>query len=100
MHMTARRLDDGQPLRQAIADFGGGRGITLQALRQLTVQADPGGKGVSYQLIAFLKSPASVGRGRFRTSTSTETAELIARSLGQPVTGLFEIVEVADRDDG
>ena len=89
MHMTARRIRDGQALKEAMAV----KGLTLTRLAARTRELDPGdarlgrpaGTGVSFQLIGFLTAPASRGvtggRGtrarRYRETTSTETADLL-----------------------
>jgi hypothetical protein len=96
MRATVRRVSGGQALRDAIRNYGGGAGITLQALASRTRALDPAGKGVSYQLIGFL---VQSGKGRQRDTTSPETATLLANALAVPVGTLFTVEEAPDPAD-
>lgn len=89
MRTTARRRDDGQPLRDAMKAAG----MNLQALATATKVADPAGAGVSYQLIGFLATAKKYGR----STTTPETAELIERALGVTKGSLFEEIEMPSR---
>lgn len=76
-----RRIDNGYPLSLAMAK----KGLSIPALAALTRDADPTGKGVSYQLVGRL-----VSRGRSaRDTTSRRSAELIAAALGVPLSSVF-----------
>lgn len=77
---VARRLDGGQRLREAIDASG----LTLQAVAART-RAD-GGKGLSFQLVAFLASD----RDWARETTSHRSGELIEDALSVPRGSLFE----------
>jgi hypothetical protein len=77
---VARRLDGGQRLREAIDASG----LTLQGIAART-RAD-GGKGLSFQLIAFLASD----RDWARETTSPDSGVLIEDALSVPRGSLFE----------
>jgi hypothetical protein len=119
MRVTARRIRDGQALRDAMD----AKGMTLTALSQRTKELDPtdcvscradrghlgvhDGKGVSYQLIGFLTAPAAQGMSgtgktrarRYRASTSPATADLIERALDARPGQLFTREEVPEPGD-
>lgn len=103
MHMTARRIRDGQALKEAMA----AKSLTLTRLAARTRELDPAGAGVSFQLIGFLTAPASRGvtggRGtrarRYRETTSTETADLLELACDARPGQLFTREEVADPGD-
>lgn len=78
--LVARRLDGGQRLREAL-DVSG---LTLQGLAARTRAG--GGKGLSFQLIAFLASD----RDWARETTSPESGALIEDTLSVPRGSLFE----------
>ena len=90
VHVTARRIDHGEPLRKAM--FTQGTGLKALALR--TRQADPEGRGISFQLAGFLATRQAWAR----ETTSTRTAELIEAALGADPGTLFEKVVVHDRE--
>lgn len=81
MPLTYRRLDQGQPIRDAMKR----QRVTLQALSAATKELDPEGHGVSFQLVAFLRS----GRKWSRDTTTERSAHLISAALGVPVWELF-----------
>jgi hypothetical protein len=90
MRITARRKDDGQPLRAAMKAAG----MNLQKLATATKIADMTGIGVSYQLIGFLATAKKYGR----STTTPETALLIERALGCAEGALFDRVEMPGRE--
>lgn len=81
MRVTYRRLDHGEPIRQAMAR-GGWR---LQSLAAHTQEIDPEGRGVCFQLVAFL----ATGRDWARETCSPRSAQLLAKALGVPEDELF-----------
>jgi hypothetical protein len=85
LRITASRLDDGKPLREAMKTGGWNR-ISLAAR---TKAMDPDGNGVSQQLIAFLSSD----REWARDTTSVPSARLIAQALGVREDKLFAMPE-------
>ena len=83
MRSTARRLDGGQPLRDAMKAAK----LNYQGLANKTKRiVSDGGKGVSVQLIAFL----ATDKGYARETTTERTAELIEDALSVPRGSLFE----------
>jgi hypothetical protein len=91
MHETARRIDGGAPLRDAMER----RSLGLDQLAALTAAADPTGRGISMQLVWFL----STRRPRARGTTSLRTAALIEDALEYPRGSLFEQVTVYAKSD-
>jgi ribosomal protein L11 len=81
VHTTARRIDGGQPLRDAMSDTG----TSLKGLMRKTKAADAEGAGVSWQLLAFLATEKSYAR----ETTTVRTAELIEDALSVPRGSLF-----------
>jgi hypothetical protein len=96
MRVTARRKQEGGPLRDAIT--ASGLGLQGIAARTRDKDVDPAGKGVSFQLIGFLTQDPSVTR-HARTTTSPETTGLIEKALGVPSGSLFEVIEAPSRSD-
>lgn len=94
MRTTARRIDGGQALRDAMA----AEKIGLQSLAQRTRLADPAGKGVSYQLLGFLAQDAALSR-HARETTSPATAMLIEDALHRPRWSLFTEIEAPSRGE-
>lgn len=90
VHWTARRRDEGEPLRKAMYDHGTG----LKALALRTQEVDPEGKGVSWQLCGFLATRQPWARD----TTSLRTAELIEKALGAKPGALFEKSVASDRE--
>lgn len=76
-----RRLDDGKPLRDAMAKAG----LSIPRLAAKTRQIDESGKGLSASFIGFYVSTGSSAREEL----STRAAHLIARAVDSPVTDLF-----------
>jgi hypothetical protein len=105
MRPTARRIRDGQALKDAIDAYPGG--MTLTALAARTAELDPAGTGVSFQLIGLLRTPASAGMSgsgpgrtrRYRTSTSPATADLIEQALNCRPGELFNREEIPEPGD-
>jgi hypothetical protein len=103
MHMTARRIQDGKALKDAMD----AKGMTLTGLAGETKRLDPNKRGVSFQLIGFLTAPPDRGvsgtRGRrarrWRDTTSPETATLIELALDARPGQLFTREQVADPGD-
>jgi hypothetical protein len=89
VHITARRIDGGEPLREAMFQ----RGVGLKALALRTQAADPDGKGISWQLAGFLATRHSWAR----ETTTPRTAQLIEQALAVPEGSLFEVITVRDR---
>jgi len=89
VHVTARRIDDGEPLREAMFQ----RSVGLKALALRTKAADPVGKGISWQLVSFLATRHSWARD----TTTLRTAHLIETALEVPEGSLFETITVRDR---
>lgn len=83
MRPTARRIDGGQPLREAMDAAG----VGLERLSELTRATDPSGAGVSFQLIAFLATEKRWAR----ETTTPRTAELIEDALSAARGSLFEV---------
>lgn len=69
------------------------RDVGLKKLAELTREADPAGRGVSWQLISFLASAAWWGRD----TTTLATARLIAAALGVAEETLFTREAVVSR---
>jgi len=82
MHTTARRIEGGQPLRDAMAASE----LSLKGLARATRAVDEDSRGVSWQLLAFLSTSA----GYARETTTVRTAELIEDALSVPRGSLFE----------
>ncbi|MBQ0827650.1 hypothetical protein [Streptomyces tagetis] len=77
-----RRLDNGAPLRAAMAAAE----LDIPRLAAKTKEIDPAGKGISKSLVGFI-----VGAGRTaRDECSDRAAELIATALDREVNDLFE----------
>jgi hypothetical protein len=91
MHDTARRIDGGAPLRDAMER----RSLGLDQLAALTAAADPTGHGISFQLVAFL----ATRRRWARETTSLRAAALIEDALEYPRGSLFEQVTVYAKND-
>ena len=81
MRVTARRINGGQPLREAMEAAG----LSLKGLMRATQQADESGRGVSWQLLAFLATAQDYAR----ETTTVRTAELIEDALSAPRGTLF-----------
>jgi len=107
MRETARRIGDGQPLRDAMSRYGGGYGIGLEALSRATRDRDPDGRGVGRALIGFLTQRPratgpdgkTTGSRHARDTCSVQTARLLEDTLGVPRGTLFDIVEAGSRSD-
>lgn len=84
MHESARRLEGGRYLREAMAEAG----LGLVSLAHRTKLADPAGKGVSFQLIGFLATTQPWAR----ETTTPHTARLIEDALSVPRGTLFQTV--------
>jgi hypothetical protein len=91
MHVTARRIDGGAPLRDAMER----RSLGLAELAGLTAEFDPTGVGISFQLVAFL----ATRRRWARETTSLRAAALIEDALGYGRGDLFEQVTVYAKND-
>ncbi|MGW6459354.1 hypothetical protein ACWF94_26080 [Streptomyces sp. NPDC055078] len=79
-----RRLESGQPLRDAMKAAGMG----IPALAAKTKEIDPEGHGLSGSYVGFI-----VGAGKTsRDECSDRAAQLIAAALDQEVGALFETV--------
>jgi hypothetical protein len=76
-----RRLDDGQPLRDAMTEAG----LSIPDLAARTRELDPEGKGLSPAFIGFYVSTGTSAR----ETISTRSASLIARAVDHPVDSLF-----------
>lgn len=77
----------------AIRDAMNRQDIGLKKLAALTREADPDGRGISWELISFLASDAWWGRD----TTTLDTARLIATALGEPEESLFTREAVVSR---
>lgn len=75
------RLDDGQPLRDAMAEAG----LSIPLLAAKTRLLDEDGKGISPALVGFYVSTGNSARDVI----STRSAHLIARAVDRPVSDLF-----------
>lgn len=75
------RLNDGLPIALAMAR----QGLSIPKLAARTVEVDPDGKGISYQLIGRLVTQGASAR----QTTSRRSAELIAAALSTPLSKLF-----------
>lgn len=75
------RLDDGQPLRDAMAEAG----LSIPLLAAKTRMIDDDGKGLSPAYVGFYVSTGASAREEI----STRAAHLIARAVDRPVTDLF-----------
>lgn len=75
------RLDNGQPIRDAIHAAG----LSIERLAEKTKKADPAGYGISQSAIGHMVSTGPSGRDSF----TTRSADLVARALGKPVAELF-----------
>jgi len=89
MRSARVRLDGGKPIREVLKSSR----ITLQEVERRSKDIDPRGKGVSFQLVAFLASEESWGRD----TTSPRSAQLIAAALGVPEDRLFASESVRTR---
>lgn len=69
----------------AIRDAMDRQDIGLKKLSELTREADPAGRGISWQLISFLASDAWWSRD----TTTLASAQLIAQALGVAEETLF-----------
>jgi hypothetical protein len=94
MRVTARRINDGQALKDAMAAAG----VGMQALADRTKAKDPDGKGVSLALVGFLTQDKDRSR-HARETCSVESAALIEDALGVPRGSLFDRVEAPSRND-
>jgi hypothetical protein len=103
MRTTARRIGDGQALKQAMRDAG----MTLEQVAAKTRALDPAGTGVSRSMIGFLTAPRTPGTSgtgpnrarRFRDTTSPATADLIEQAVNARPGALFSRVEVPEAGD-
>jgi hypothetical protein len=77
-----QRLDDGRPLRDAMASAG----MSITALAERTKSVDPTGYGVTKSTIGNLHSTGKSAR----PGCLDRAAELIALALGRPVAELFK----------
>jgi hypothetical protein len=91
MRVTARRINDGQALRDAMTAAG----IGMQALADRT---KANGKGVSLALVGFLCQPAANSR-HARETCLPESADLIEDTLGVPRGSLFHREEAPSAND-
>lgn len=73
------RLDNGQPLRDAIAEAG----LSIEELAEKTKAID--GYGVSRSTIGHMVSTGPSGRSKFED----RSCDLVARALDEPITKLF-----------
>lgn len=89
MVSTVRRRNDGADLRDAMYYAGTG----LKALADRTRLLDPEGKGVSFQLVAFL----ATGKPWGRDTTSPRSASLIEAALDVKPGSLFETTTVSEQ---
>lgn len=76
-----RRLDNGAPLRAAMAEAG----LSVRALAAATKEIDPSGTGVSPAMVGRIRAEGTSGRDVM----SDESAALIAAALRKPVHLLF-----------
>jgi len=72
------RLDNGQPIRDAIHAAG----LSIERLAEMTKRSDPAGYGISQSAIGHM---VSTGRDSF----TARSADLVARALGVSVEELF-----------
>jgi hypothetical protein len=86
--VVARRISGA-----AIRDVMDRQDIGLKKLSSLTREADPEGRGISWELISFLASDAWWGRD----TTTLASAQLIASALGVPERDLFTRETVVSR---
>lgn len=89
VHVTARRIERGEPLREAMFQ----NSVGLKALALRTQAADPDGRGISFQLVGFLATRQPWAR----ETTTPRTAHLIEQALQVPEGTLFEVITVRDR---
>ncbi|MGW2861850.1 helix-turn-helix domain-containing protein [Streptomyces sp. NPDC001205] len=75
------RLDNGQPLRNAMKAAG----LSIERLAEMTKQADPAGYGISQSAIGHMVSTGPSGRNRFED----RSCDLVARALERPVQEFF-----------
>ncbi|MGW2010962.1 XRE family transcriptional regulator [Streptomyces nigrescens] len=75
------RLDDGQPIRDAIQEAG----LSIERLAEKTKQVDPAGYGISRSAIGHMVSTGPSGRHGF----ARRSVDLVAAALERPVTELF-----------
>jgi hypothetical protein len=73
------RLDNGQPIRDAIADAG----LSIEELAEKTKAID--GYGVSRSTIGHMVATGPSGRSKFED----RSCDLVARALDTPITELF-----------
>lgn len=73
------RLDNGQPLRDAIAEAD----LSIEELAEKTKAID--GYGVSRSTIGHMVSTGPSGRSKFED----RSCDLVARALDKPITELF-----------
>ncbi len=69
--------------------------FTYQSLAARTKEVDPEGRGISWQLVAFLAS----ARAWARDTTSARTVDLITQALDRPEDELFAAPAIAMPDD-
>jgi len=80
--MTYTRRQGGEPIRAAMD------GLTLKGVAAATRKIDPAGRGISYQLISFLRARPEVRSAR--ETTSARTVWLLSGALGVPEDALFD----------
>ncbi|MGW0626500.1 XRE family transcriptional regulator [Streptomyces sp. NPDC002758] len=76
------RLDDGQPIREAIADAG----LSIERLAEKTKQVDPLGYGISRSAVGHMVATGPSGRDEF----NDRSCDLVARALDKPIKELFD----------
>lgn len=75
------RLDNGQPIRDAMREAG----LSIERLAEKTKQVDPAGYGISQSAIGHMVSTGPSGRDSF----ARRSADLVALALERPVQELF-----------
>ncbi|MFC9987799.1 helix-turn-helix domain-containing protein [Streptomyces globisporus] len=75
------RLDNGQPIRDAIREAG----LSIERLAEKTKEVDPAGYGISQSAIGHMVSTGASGRERF----TRRSCDLAAMALDKPIEELF-----------
>lgn len=75
------RLDNGQPIRDAMSDAG----LSIERLAEKTKQVDPAGYGISRSAVGHMVSTGPSGRDEF----ARRSADLVAKALDRTVTEFF-----------
>lgn len=75
------RLDNGQPIRDALQEAG----LSIERLAEKTKEVDPAGYGISRSAIGHMVSTGPSGRSDF----ARRSTDLVAAALGRSVEELF-----------